>query len=60
MLACINKKCVDPCLGSCGKQAICKVVNHIAMCICIEKYTGDPFTECIHEESKIHINFSDK
>lgn len=45
-LACINMKCTDPCPGSCGLNADCTVVNHVANCICINGYTGDPFTIC--------------
>lgn len=45
-LACINQKCADPCPGSCGLNAECRVVTHIPNCICIEGYIGDPFTIC--------------
>lgn len=56
--ACINKKCVDPCPGTCGENAFCKVVNHNPICSCARGFTGDPFTGCIREESKNTINFS--
>lgn len=39
-------KCQDPCLGSCGQNANCLVVNHVPMCTCPEKFTGDPFNNC--------------
>ena len=45
-LACRNEKCEDPCTGSCGQNAVCKVVKHNAVCICSEGYEGDPFTLC--------------
>lgn len=45
-LACINQKCKDPCLGSCGVSAQCNVINHLPICICFEGYTGDPFSYC--------------
>lgn len=45
-LACINQKCVDPCPGSCGINAECRVVNHIPTCLCADGYTGDPFSSC--------------
>lgn len=51
-LACINKKCQDPCVGSCGANANCHVVSHTPMCSCINDYTGDPFTQCILRERK--------
>ena len=45
-LACINQKCRDPCPGSCGANAECRVVSHTPMCACSNDYTGDPFTQC--------------
>lgn len=45
-LACIRQKCVDPCPGSCGSEAICTVVTHTPICSCPEGYIGDPFTSC--------------
>lgn len=45
-LACINQKCKDPCPGSCGQNAECRVVSHTPMCICNVGYVGDPFTQC--------------
>jgi hypothetical protein len=44
--ACINNKCGDPCSGSCGVHAICKVTNHVPSCYCEDNYTGNPFTSC--------------
>lgn len=44
--ACLRTKCVDPCPGTCGQDAICEVVNHIPICSCPDGYTGDPFTYC--------------
>lgn len=51
-LACINQKCKDPCLGSCGQNARCSVMNHLAICSCLEGYKGDPFTACTVEPLK--------
>lgn len=48
-LACINEKCKDPCLGSCGQNALCSVINHVAICSCLEEYKGDPFTACVKQ-----------
>lgn len=44
--ACISEKCRDPCPGSCGFNADCRVQNHIPICTCISGYSGDPFTQC--------------
>lgn len=44
--ACINEKCIDPCPGSCGMNAECRVQSHVSICTCLEGYTGDPFTTC--------------
>lgn len=45
-LACINERCKDPCIGTCGYYAVCTVLNHSPNCICEAKYTGDPFAGC--------------
>lgn len=45
-LACINQKCKDPCPGSCGINANCQVIQHLAICTCIEGFTGNAFTQC--------------
>lgn len=44
--ACINRKCKDPCYGSCGLQTMCHVYQHSAVCTCKEGYTGNPFESC--------------
>lgn len=49
--ACINKKCDDPCPGTCGYNAHCKVINHSPVCSCPIGYIGDPFNRC--SESKL-------
>lgn len=46
--ACINQRCRNPCPGSCGANAQCKVINHVPVCFCLSGYSGDPFTGC-HE-----------
>lgn len=45
-LACMQQKCRDPCVGLCGLNAQCSVVNHHAVCACIIGYTGNPFSAC--------------
>ena len=44
--ACLRTKCIDPCPGTCGVNADCRVRNHIPTCTCTENYIGDPFTAC--------------
>lgn len=44
--SCINQKCNDPCLGTCGLNSKCLVINHNPICSCDNGYTGDPFTRC--------------
>lgn len=51
-LACVNKKCVDPCPGVCGQSAYCRVVNHSPLCICNSGFTGDAFSICYPIQSK--------
>lgn len=49
--ACDRNKCIDPCIGSCAKNAQCRVVLHSPVCVCPPQFTGDPFTYC-EPESK--------
>lgn len=44
--ACVNNKCIDPCIGSCGLNSNCQVINHSPICSCKIGHTGDPFTIC--------------
>lgn len=44
--ACIRNKCVDPCPGTCGQNADCRVIKHIPTCTCIENYVGNAFIAC--------------
>jgi hypothetical protein len=43
---CINTKCVDPCPGSCGLNADCRVVYHSPTCYCKPGFTGNPTQYC--------------
>lgn len=51
-MACINRKCRNPCPGPCHSLATCYVVNHVPACTCPTGYTGDPFVQCIIMPSK--------
>lgn len=44
--ACFGQKCQDPCIGSCGFNALCNVQNHQPICKCFEGYDGDPYSGC--------------
>lgn len=44
--ACVNNKCVDPCPGVCGYEAVCQTINHSPVCSCPPPTIGDPFVEC--------------
>lgn len=48
--ACINSKCRDPCPGSCGVDAECRVISHAVSCLCRPGYTGNPFVQCIPQK----------
>ena len=43
---CSQKKCVDPCAGTCGSNAECRVSNHIPVCSCAQGFSGDPYSSC--------------
>lgn len=44
--ACVQRKCQDPCPGTCGRNAECQVINHLPVCHCWSGYTGNPFSLC--------------
>lgn len=51
-LACVNMRCVEPCLNACGTDAECHVTNHVPICTCPRGFTGDPFTYCYKQPRK--------
>lgn len=53
--ACVNKKCINPCIGVCGYGARCEVINHSPICSCREGQTGDPFRSCYDIPRKFSI-----
>lgn len=53
--SCLQQKCSDPCIGTCGFNSRCKVINHNPVCSCPSGYVGDPFSRCILEISEISI-----
>lgn len=58
-LACKNNKCVDPCQGTCGQNAVCNVFNHIPMCSCPAGTTGNAFAICTPVRGTLdHLNQS--
>ncbi len=53
-------KCTDVCQStSCGPNAVCKAVNHLGVCECIEGYAGNPsdaLRGCIPQEVPCRLN----
>lgn len=43
---CLNRRCVDPCPGACGFNAVCNAVAHEPRCDCLPSHTGNPLIEC--------------
>ena len=43
---CIDGACTDPCDGTCGSNAHCKVDGLIAVCSCNQGQLGSPFEKC--------------
>lgn len=52
--ACINQKCLNPCVDACGLNTDCRVINHSPICQCKQRYTGDPFTRCNPIQRKLN------
>ena len=47
--ACSNQKCMNPCVGACGRNAKCDVINHKPFCTCNNGFKGNPFANCERE-----------
>jgi hypothetical protein len=56
--ACVHKKCSDPCVGMCGANSVCRVINHTPRCNCIEGYTGNPQRQCYEIREFHSTNYS--
>lgn len=54
---CTNQKCVDPCIGACGIQAVCQCINHSPICSCPEGFTGNPFIRCTANRKIFQKNY---
>lgn len=58
--ACVQNKCKDPCPGTCGQNADCRIINHVPSCICRTGFSGDPYRYCnpVTKERKtiIYVN----
>ena len=57
--ACVNMKCINPCLGTCGLLAHCQVINHNPVCSCPSHLTGDPFLQCRERRAYLDTYFLD-
>lgn len=44
--ACIGFRCKDPCPGSCGFGASCRVEKHHPVCTCNQGLIGNPLVRC--------------
>lgn len=44
--ACVRQRCKNPCLNTCGTNAVCQVVSHMAVCTCPERTSGNAFIQC--------------
>ena len=53
--SCINNKCRDPCPGSCGVDAECRVISHAVSCVCPVGYSGNPFVQCVPQKRKYYF-----
>lgn len=55
--ACLNNKCVDPCPGTCGTNAECRVLNHSPSCFCFEGYIGNPSSGCHQPPPSMYFSY---
>lgn len=54
-VACVDRKCRDPCPGLCGVNAECRVVSHTPTCVCVAGFSGDPFVQCLALQCKTYF-----
>lgn len=54
---CVNQKCIDPCPDPCGRNAICRVINHSPICSCQQDFTGDAFSVCF-STPRLYLRFT--
>lgn len=55
--ACVNLRCVNPCVGCCGSNTQCQVSAHTPVCICEDGFSGDPFSGCFKILKSIYLPF---
>lgn len=55
--ACVRNKCVDPCINTCGINANCEVVNHMAVCTCPARTAGNAFIQCSPVKGRFTLTF---
>ncbi|KAJ8890120.1 hypothetical protein PR048_009627 [Dryococelus australis] len=51
--ACMNQQCSNPCAEGvfpCGKNALCRVSEHRAVCLCPDGFQGEPTQTCSRYE----------
>lgn len=44
--SCMNRRCTDPCKDACGRNTVCTVKSHTAICRCKEGFYGDALIQC--------------
>lgn len=54
--ACIRNKCMDPCPGTCGQNALCEVYNHVPMCRCPQGMSGNAFVQCLPYQGTVFFS----
>lgn len=53
--ACVQERCIDPCINGCGQNAACNVINHQAFCSCRKGYEGDAFVACFKQTGPVDV-----
>lgn len=52
--ACMGFRCRNPCPGSCGINAECRVEKHHPVCACAAGLTGHPLKRCYQIQTPLH------
>lgn len=58
-LACINKKCQNPCAEAnpCARNAECRISYHRPLCYCPPGWGGDPQTMCYKRKFILYFSY---
>lgn len=58
-MACMNQRCENPCLNTCGINSECRVIYHKPNCRCMENMVGNPYESCSYPARDTNVTCGD-